>query len=118
MNEPDLKIPAPISSGDMNVHLSYIRRDLDELKSLQKSQHAENISALVDLKNSYPTRIEFNEMRKDVEISLGDHEKRIRDIETMIPKAFEKINVRLAYYSGGIAAVLGITEFVLNYFHK
>ncbi len=80
MNDVDIKTPAPIVTGDMNIHLAYIRRDLDELKTIQKSQHAENIAALVDLKNASPSREEFSSLKEEV----ADHETRMRKAEWML----------------------------------
>lgn len=97
------KTPPPIEleNSSMNVHLSYIRRDLDELKSIQKSQHAENLAKLDSLHNSYVTRIDFEEHLKADE----DHEKRIRGLEQEEWKR-TGINTILGAGAGIIAAIV------------
>lgn len=57
--------------------MSYIRRDVDELKTLQNKQHTETIEKLNEMQSSYPTRKEFEEFTKIV----SDHETRIRTLE-------------------------------------
>lgn len=60
------KIPPPIEADGMNIHLSYIRRDVDEIKIILK-----------DIKSDYVTRDDFAEHAKIVQ----DHEIRIRTLE-------------------------------------
>lgn len=63
----EIKIPPPIvDSTNMNVHLSYIRRDVDEIKATLK-----------DLKNGYVSQSDFVEHLKVAD----DHESRIRILE-------------------------------------
>lgn len=74
MNEDKQKSPALIPSMNeaTNVHLAYIRRDIDEIKS-----------TLSTLTSGYVTRIDFDEHLKTDE----DHESRLR----MLEKSYEGI---------------------------
>lgn len=70
MMETELKspppVPAPGNIGELATHFSYLRRDVDELKTLIKDQ-----------RNGYVTRGDFEEHL----VADADHEQRIRTIE-------------------------------------
>lgn len=86
--EDSPKIPPPIASDGMNIHLSYVRRDIDEIKAILK-----------DMKSGYVTRSDFDD-------HLGvanDHELRIRIIEKNMWK-WSGISGVL----GGAIAVFGV----------
>jgi hypothetical protein len=59
-------VPTPGNIGELSTHFSYLRRDVDELKTLIKDQ-----------KNGYVNRTDFEDHLKIDE----DHEKRIRLLE-------------------------------------
>lgn len=87
------KLPPPIESDGMNIHLSYIRRDIDQ------------INTKIDrLTSGYVTRVDYDEHLKQDE----DHEKRIRLLETATTKI-------MTYGSVGIL-VLSVVEFLLSRF--
>lgn len=69
----ETKTPPPVTSpgniGELATHFSYLRRDVDEIKTGFK-----------DLKNGYVTRIDFEEHLKTDE----DHENRLRMLETSL----------------------------------
>ncbi len=67
----ETKTPPPIDQGSSGtaIHLAYIRRDIDDIKS-----------TLTGLKNGYVTRIDFEEHLK----ADADHEARIRTLETAL----------------------------------
>lgn len=114
MNE---KIPPPIDSGNdtVNIHLSYIRRDLDDLKNIQKSQHAENIAKLDSLQNTFVTTVTFEEHLKVVQ----DHEERLRtNAEELGALKEEQSNIRTMIKTwGGIGGLLlgGLQIFQILY---
>lgn len=60
------KIPLPIETEGMNIHLSYIRRDVDQI-----------LVTLKDLKKDFVSRADFDE---HTEVTK-DHETRIRLLE-------------------------------------
>ena len=80
--EPVSPLPIEPSNGQgMSVHLSYIRRDVDDLKVLQKSQHIELLQKLNELQAVYPTRKEFDEFVSGFQKLIADHETRVRALE-------------------------------------
>lgn len=97
--------PLPVESANggqaMSVHLSYIRRDVDDLKVLQKAQHLEIIQKLNELQAVYPTRKEFGEFVTGIQKIVGDHETRVRTLE----KAMWKW-VGTASTIGAVASIL------------
>ncbi len=78
----EVKIPPPIDTGDgnMNIHLSYLRRDFVEEKLARRKQHEEIMSKLEAIQSQYVSRVDFEEHLKADE----DHEIRIRNIEKSI----------------------------------
>ncbi len=70
-----MKIPPPVAAGgDIGVHLSYIRRDIDEIKHTQAAHMTEIKAELHELKGAYVTRPEFKEMRDDLEKKVSREE--------------------------------------------
>lgn len=65
-NKMEAKLPPPVESDGMNVHLSYIRRDIDEIKL-----------TLRELGGQFVTSVDYAEHLK----SHQDHEERIRVLE-------------------------------------
>lgn len=63
--------------GDVGVHLSYIRRDIDAIKKSQEEGMKDIKNDLTELKGSYVTLTVFQEHLKTDE----DHEARLRVIE-------------------------------------
>lgn len=102
MNNDPTPLPVePANEQVMAVHLSYIRRDVDDLKILQKSQHAETIQKLNELQAVYPTRKEFEEFVQGFQKMVADHETRVRTLE----KAMWKW-VGTASTIGAVASIL------------
>ncbi len=86
-------VVAPTDVGGMSIHLSYIRRDIDEIKG-----------GIKDLKNSYVSRVDFDEHLKIDE----DHEERLRTIEQSMWKYIG--------YSSAISSFVGIGgAFLIQY---
>jgi hypothetical protein len=100
MTEP-AKIPPPIENGGMNIHLSYIRRDVDEIKVTLK-----------DLKNSYITQEEFTEHVKIAD----DHESRIRTLEESVTSTLSMIKT-WGMIGGVILGGMQIVEIVYSITH-
>lgn len=82
----DNRIPPPVEPGvdgqGISIHLSYLRRDMDEVKVTQQKLHADVIAKLNEMQSLYPTRKEFEEFTGNVE----DHEERIRTMEKSLWK--------------------------------
>lgn len=101
----DTPSPLPVEPSNggqaMTVHLSYIRRDVDDLKILQKAQHVELLQKLTELQAVYPTRKEFEEFVSGFQKLIADHETRVRTLE----KAMWKW-VGTASTIGAVASVL------------
>ncbi len=70
MPDTEIKTPPPVDSAGMNIHMSYVRRDIDEIKVILK-----------DIKNGYVSSGDFAEHVKISGGLLDDHEKRVRAIE-------------------------------------
>ena len=78
-------VVAPTDLQGMNIHLGYIRRDVDEIRS-----------GIRDLKNSYVTHEDFEETKRTV----SDHETRVRSVEQSMWKYIG--------YSSAISSIIGI----------
>jgi len=63
-------IPFPTNNDGLSTHFAYMRRDLDEIKSVLRD-------ALKEMKDGFIARTEFNEHEKRDQ----DHEDRIRVLE-------------------------------------
>ncbi len=100
------KIPAPVdtSNDGLAIHLSYIRRDIDEIKANQTKNSAEVRLAFENLSNGYVSRADFNEHMKGDE----DHEARIRALE----RNMWRISGATGIIAGGIS-LLG--SFILQH---
>lgn len=70
-SEPQ-RTPAPVLGGSApaDVHMAYLRRDVDEMKNTMNRSFLELAKTLEDIRDGHPTRDEH-----------ADHEKRIRVIE-------------------------------------
>lgn len=90
--------PAPVDTGSdgIAIHLSYIRRDIDEIKNTQTKNNTEIKQAIQTLQNAYVTRVDYNEHLKTDE----DHEKRIRILERALWKYIG--------FSSAISAVISL----------
>ena len=84
MNETH--IPPPVESvpdgQGISIHLSYLRRDMDEVKVTTQRFHTDILSKLQEMQAQYPTREEFKELID----SKNDHEGRLRTIEKTVWK--------------------------------
>lgn len=97
-NTPPTPIPVePINGQGLSVHMSYIRRDMDELKQSQAKWHTDLMTRLDEIQSLYPTRKEFEEIIK----MTDDHETRMRAIEKTMWKWL------------GIASVIGVVASVI-----
>jgi len=107
------KTPPPVETiaGDgVSIHLSYIRRDIDEMKQTSLKSYENINSKLDELKNGYVTVNEFTEHLKADE----DHEQRIRVIETFMNTLIGKMVV-----SGSVGGVVvGLIFVIINHYWK
>ncbi len=74
----------PQTLREVGIYLGAITKALEELKSTQKSQHIENIDKLNEIKDSYPTRVEFESYKLEYKENQVDHETRIRKLEWLV----------------------------------
>ncbi len=103
MNPDPTPLPVELANGQgITVHLSYIRRDVDELKTSQAKWHTELLQRLNEMQALYPTRKEFDEVIKPINEMIADHEIRIRVIEKAMWKWV------------GIASCVGVTASILS----
>lgn len=70
------------NSEEAGIHMYYIRRDLDDLRTLQNKQHTEIMQKFLELTTLYPTKQEFSSIIKNIR----DHEERIRTVEHSVWK--------------------------------
>ena len=69
MNEPiqDISIETPQTLREVGIHLGNLSKSIEELKTLQIKQHAENIARMNELQENSPNRKEFDELRSRVD---------------------------------------------------
>lgn len=99
--------PVGLDSDGVAIHLSYIRRDIDEIKSNQSKNNTEIKTAITNLQNSYITRVDFDNHLKTDE----DHETRLRVIEENM---WKRIGATGLISSIGSAVLLATIEYVLK----
>lgn len=59
--------PIPVQvTGDVGVHLAYIRRDIDDIKKLHENSMKEIKSDLHDLKGAYVTTQQFSDSQRNM----------------------------------------------------
>lgn len=104
------KPPEPILVGDLSVHLSYIRRDIDEIKNNQIKANDEMRNKLDSITNSYVTAHDFGEHLKADE----DHELRIRTIEEFK----SNLNGRMWAIGAVAGALSGLLGIVISHYWK
>lgn len=102
--DSEIRTPAPIPiAGDTGVHLAYLRRDVDEIKSILKS----------DL---FVARHDFDEHLKTDE----DHEERIRglrdDLIVTNQNVSNIITTSKTWGSAGAAILLGLQAVQMIYY--
>lgn len=98
------RIPPPVELVDgqgIGIHLSYLRRDMDEVKVTQQKLHADVISKLNEMQSQYPTRVEFEEFIEGFQKITADHENRVRTLEKSMWKWT------------GIASAVGVVASIL-----
>lgn len=102
--ETQQKIPAPVDTGNdtVSVHLSYIRRDIDQIRTDLTKNSQEVKGAIDELRNAYVTRTDFSEHEKKDE----DHETRIRTIEKTLWKYVGASSVISAIASASLVALV------------
>ena len=97
----DKQIPPPIDAGSdpMNIHLSYIRRDIDSINK-----------TLDGLVSGYVSRVDFIDHLKDD----ADHESRIRSLEefhnTLLGKMWG-----IGILVGGLSSII---SFMVNHYWR
>lgn len=99
-------LPPPISDNNdaVSIHLSYIRRDILDIKNTQNESNVEFRKEFTDLKNGFVSRTDFDEHLKADE----DHEQRIRVIEKSLWKFLGA--------SSAISAIISlIGSYILNH---
>lgn len=103
------KIPAPVSTATdgVAIHLSYIRRDIDEIKANQIKSGNEVKEAISRLQDAYVTRVDFDEHEKRDE----DHEIRIRSIEKNVQRW---IGISSVLSSIGGALLLALAQYFIK----
>jgi len=70
-----------ISSDSIIVHLQYINRDITEIKKNQVDNAVETQKILKEIKDGTPSRIEFEDLRKDVVLKAEkEHLESLRKI--------------------------------------
>lgn len=88
----DKEKPPIVDSNEATaVHLSYIRRDIVDIKT-----------QLTDLKGAYVTRVDYNEHLKAAE----DHEQRIRGLEKDLWKRIGLTSAISALGSSGLLTLI------------
>lgn len=109
MIDESLKIPAPIDTGgdSVSVHLSYIRRDIDQIRTDLTKNSQEVKGAIDELRNAYVTRQDYNEHLKADE----DHENRIRIIEKNM---WRQIGVSSILSSVGGAVLVAALQYFIK----
>ena len=107
--ENDIKIPAPVDTGNdtVSVHLSYIRRDIDQIRTDLTKNSQEVRGAIEDLKNAYVTRIDYEEHLK----ADDDHENRIRNIEKTL---WKYVGASSAISAIGSALLVAISQYFIK----
>lgn len=85
------KSPAPVEPDGMNIHLAYIRRDIDEIKISVK-----------ELGGRYVTMTDYQDHLK----TSDDHEQRIRELEEERWKVVGASSIISALGSGGLITLL------------
>lgn len=98
------KTPAPIdlSVDSVNVHLSYIRRDVDMVNAKLSQMEQALTDKIDEVGNAYVSRVDFNEHLKVDE----DHENRIRSLERALWKYVGASSVISAIGSALLLAVI------------
>lgn len=111
----DNKTPPPIQQGhdDVSIHLSYLRRDMDEMKQASKESFNSIKLSLDELKGLYVTRDEYKSLEEKVD-KLQDYvEKHLATKEEVDP-------IKKGFWGFlGTSGVI-LLGFVINYFltHK
>lgn len=114
--EPNQKIPPPITQpGDVGVHLSYIRRDIDQNKQDQIRGFEEIKKSIIDVTRKiddlavgFVTSTVFAKHLETTE----DHETRIRSLE----EAFSDVRTIKKIVYGAVTLILTIVLSAIVYF--
>lgn len=110
MNDNQSEIPAANTPTEINIHLGYIRRDIQDMKKASEESFKDIKTQIKDLDNNFISEVQFKPFRESQKILIDDVRTLTEWKDTFTGK--------MVGFGLGISISTSIATFILTYFIK